>query len=265
MMDRQWSSIVAEPHLDALGRFREAVRNAGTVIGCSADIVHLVSGKDFVHALKRFKKFNNSPLVTAAITEFKVIKGRLWTETFVNVENSLAQEHPEGVIGHEFAHIRQCYDRCCIPELLFENSCPAVAREFASVFITELEEVVAESLLPSSWRNNKNRAILRFTERHSRPPHPMFLAALRATTDFRKEDTRLFRKLVTRMGRDPMVRFSLGTALQYFRYFYIRRKIRPEDLHIIQEGIDEILGNLFGITNSCTVKMLTLLSPRKTV
>jgi hypothetical protein len=258
MTGKQCSSIVADSHLNHLGRFREAAENAGSVIGCSADIIHLVSEEDFAHALDRFKNSIIFSPIAVAITEFKIMKERLWTETFVNVENSLVQEYPEGVIAHEFAHIRQCYDHCCIPKLIFKNSCPTDARFFASVFIMELEEIVAEALLPSCWKNDKNRAILRFTEGCSEVPHPLFLAALKATTDFTKEDMKLFRKVVAKIERDSVFRFPFRTLLQYFRYFYIRRKIRIEDDIVIEEGINKILEKLFGIRRSCHVRMETL-------
>lgn len=254
MNDKKYSSIVVESHLNHLDRLRQAVENAAVVMGCCADIVHLVSGKDFVYALERFKKFNNFPIIAAATTEFEIIKERLWTETFVNIKNSLTQEYPEGILAHEFAHIRQCYDRGIL-ELLFESSCPRDARNLASIFLTELEEVVADSLLPSSWRNDKNRAILRWIERYPEVPHPFFLAALKTTTDFRKEDIRLFRKVNSKIESDPMLRLSFETGLQCFRYFYVRKRIRPEDVNIIEEGINKILGNLFGTTHRCHVRL----------
>lgn len=253
--NREHPSIVVESCLDHLERFRKVIRDAAVTIGCCADFVYLISEKDFVYALDRFKKFNNFHVIAAATTEFEIINEKLWTATFVNAENSLAQEYPKGVIAHEFAHIRQCYNLGGMPKLLFEKSCPRDARDLATLFLMEAEEVAADSLLPSSWRNSKNRAILRYINAYPEEPHPFFLAALKATTNFRKEDAVLFKRLNDRINANPMLSFLFEMGLQYFRRFYTRKETDPKDVSVIEEGINKILKNLCGIADQCHITL----------
>lgn len=255
MNNRKHSSIVVESGLDHLERFRKIIRDAAVTIGYCADLVYLISEKDFLYALDRFKKSNNSYVIAAATTEFQIINKKLWSVTFVNAENSLAQEFPKGVIAHEFAHIRECYNLGGIPKLLFGKSCPRDARNLATLFLTEVEEVGADSLLPSSWRNRKNRAILREIKVYPEEPHPFFLAALKATTDFRKEDAILFKRLNERINTDPMLRLMFEMGLQYFRRFYTRKEIDPKDVNVIEEGINKILKNFYGIADQCHIRL----------
>jgi hypothetical protein len=240
-------------------KFRDALKNAEAAMKCSANLVRLVSAKDFVRHLELFEKFHEFSPTVAAATEFKINRGKLWTETFVDVENPLTQKYPESVIAHEFAHIRECYDRGCILELRFDKHCPTDARIFASVFLMELEEVVADSLLPPLWRNSKNSVILRLAEKCSEIPHPFFLAALKVSCKFGEEEAKLFRKLMSKSVGDWWVNASFKMALPYFRYFYVRRGIRVEDVKVVEAGINRIVEKFFGVKDSCVIWMHKIL------
>ncbi|MEM3693938.1 MAG: hypothetical protein QXI39_07975 [Candidatus Bathyarchaeia archaeon] len=239
---------------DPCGRFRNAIENAHRIVGCSADVVHLVSEKDFLSALRRLERFHKVSLVAMATTEFRTSREGLWTETFVNIENEFTRTHPEPVIAHEFAHIHQHFHMGGMLELSFRGPCPRQARKMASIFLMGLEEVLADCLLPWKWRREKNVAIINLMEKCPEAPHPIFLSVLRATMEARKEGE-AFRKLRTRMLEDPLNAYVYKTALRYFRYFYARRKIGASDLGIIKEGIDEIMGRLFGLSDSCEVRL----------
>lgn len=234
--------------------FEDAIKRAEAAMKCSSDVVHLMSRRDFIRRVKKFEKFYGFSPTVAAATEFKMKHKRLWTETFVDANNILAQKYPESVIAHEFAHIRECYERGCLLELAFVKHCPIDARNFASLFVIELEEVVADSLLPQAWRNCKNRAILQLAANYSAAPHPLFLAALRVATDFSREDERLFRKLMFKNGWEWWVRFSFKTALQYFKYFYVKKGIRVEDVKLVETGVNRVVEKIFGVRGICVVK-----------
>ncbi|MBS7609088.1 hypothetical protein KEJ36_01605 [Candidatus Bathyarchaeota archaeon] len=239
---------------DPYCRLRDAVENAHRTIGCSANVVHLVSEKGFLSALRRLERFHKVSLVAMATTEFRTSREGLWTETFVNIENEFTRTHPEPVIAHEFAHIRQHFHMGGMLELSFRGTCPREARKMASIFLMGLEEVLADCLLPWKWRKEKNLAILNLMEKFHEAPHPIFLSVLRATMEPRKGGE-TFRRLMRRMLEDPLNDFVYKTALKYFRSFCVMRKMDILDLEIVKEGIDEIMERLFGSSDSCEVRL----------
>lgn len=247
--------VFGSENSDLVARFEDAVRRAEAEMKCSADVIRLVAGRDFIRYMEKFEKFYGFSPAVAAATEFKMKQKRLWTETFVDADSLLARRFPESVIAHEFAHIRECYNRGYLLELAFVKHCPPDARNFASLFMMELEEVVADSLLPQEWRNCKNRAILQFAENHPAAPHPFFLAALKVATDLREKDEKLFRMLLSKNGCEWWVRFSFRMALQYFKYFYVKRGLRIEDVKVVERGVNRVVEKLLGLKNSCVVRM----------
>jgi hypothetical protein len=137
-------------------------------------------------------------------------------------------------------------------ELAFVKPDSKQARKMASIFLMGLEEVLADSLLPSKWRIEKNRAILYLLGKCPEAPHPIFLSVLRTTME-PENGREAFRKLMERLEFDPLKGLLYETALKYFRYFYTKGKVNASDIKTIEEGINGILRSLYGIPHSCRV------------
>jgi len=256
---RQYSPyfVVHSPKYSA-NEFLKAVEEAKSVIGCLADVVHLVPQRKFIRYVKQFRRISLSSALVAATTVFTFKEDNLWAETFLNADNFLVRMHPECVLAHEFAHVYHYHNDCLVPDVIFRKPCSPEIKEFATVFLVELEEVLADSLLPKPWRKVKNTLILREILKHKEEPHPLFLAFLEATTELSKQDLELLRRLKLRSEKDFGGSFPFANAVATFRHFCLQRRITMKDGKLIENRLNDMIYNVFGIDNMVYIALKIL-------
>jgi hypothetical protein len=236
-----------------VNEFLKPVEEAKSVIGCSADVVHLVPDRKFIYYIDQFRSASLSSALVAATTMLTWKGNDFWSETFLNADNVLVKRHPECVLAHEFAHVYHYHNGWLAPQVFFRKPCSLEIKEFAAVFLVELEEVLADSLLPEPWRKVKNTLILREILKQREEPHPLFLAFLEATTELSKQDLELLRRLKIITAKSFGGSFPFVKAVATFQHFCSQRRITMEDAKLIENRLNGIIHDVFGIKNAVYV------------
>ena len=236
-----------------LDKIFEAVKDAIKTVGYSADEIYILRKRGFSKAARRYAKFNFSSPTVVATTEIRKKNGTIETSTFVNASNSFVRRNLDAVLAHEFAHIKHHISGHVFPNLRFKKRCPKEAKQFAHIFLMVIEEILADSILPASKRNKKNKAILKALKKENRLPHPLFLLQLKTTTKLSPEEKEeleeLIQKSIQALRTPSPIPFY--TIEQLYQRIFEQKELKPTDLQIIEDMINLLIDKLYGIKNAC--------------
>jgi len=228
------------------------LEKAKEIIGEVADEIYVFRKRDFRKAARRFAKFALSSPSVVATTEFKTSKRRLKTRTFVNASSKLVRRNFKGVLAHEFAHIKQYKAGQVIPLPRFKRSLPAEAKQFAMIFLNELEEILADSLLPVKTRNKKNREIIKMLMEKDEPAHPLFLLALKVTTKLSAKEKAALEEMIQKSAKSlKNVPFPFNPVERLYSKIFEQKEIKQSDIPLIENVLNLLIERLYGVKNAC--------------
>lgn len=229
-----------------------AVQKAREIIGEAADEVYISRKRDFRKAARRFRKFAFSSPNVVATTEFETVKKKLKTRTFVNASSKLVRRNFKGVLAHEFAHIKQYKNSQVIPMPRFKKSLPSEAKQFAMIFLNELEEILADALLPAKMRNKKNREIIKMLTEKDEMAHPLFLLALKVTTKLSAKESVILEEMIQKSAKSlKNVPFPFNPVEKLYNKIFEQKEIKQSDILLIENVLNLLIERLYGVKNAC--------------
>lgn len=235
-----------------LEKIVRAVEKAKKIIGDAADEIYVLRKRAFRKAARRFKKFTMSSPRVVATTEFQTEGRKLKTRTFINATNPLVRRNIKGVLAHEFAHIKHYKAGNVIPTPRFKKSLPSEAKQFAIIFLNEIEEVLADALLPAKTRNKKNREIFKSIIKKNELPHPLFLLALKVTTKFSQEESDVLDKLLKESAKElKSVPFPFNPVEKLYSKIFEQKGVKQCDIPLIESVLNLLIEKLYGVKNAC--------------
>jgi len=229
-----------------------AFQKAKEIIGEAADEIYVFRKRDFRKAARRFMKFALSSPSVVATTEFETAKRKLRTKTFVNASSKLVRRNFKGVLAHEFAHIKQYKASQAIPLPRFKKSLPAEAKQLAMIFLNELEEILADSLLPAKTRNKKNREIVKMLMEKDELAHPLFLLALKVTTKLPAKEKEILEEMIRKSAKSlKNVPFPFNPIERLYNKIFEQKEVKQSDIPLIENVLNLLIERLYGVKNAC--------------
>jgi len=227
-------------------------QKAKEIIGEVADEVYVLRKRDFRKAARKFAKFALSSPSVVATTEFETSKRKLKTRTFINASSKLVRRNFKGVLAHEFAHVKQYKAGQAIPLPRFKKSLPAEAKQFAMIFLNELEEILADSLLPAKTRNKKNREIVKMLIEKDELAHPLFLLALKITTKLPAKEREILEEMIRKSAKSlKNVPFPFNPVERLYNKIFEQKEIKQSDIPLIENVLNLLIERLYGVKNAC--------------
>ncbi|HDI12071.1 MAG TPA: hypothetical protein ENF63_00590 [Candidatus Bathyarchaeota archaeon] len=227
-------------------------QKAKEIIGEVADEIYVLRKRDFRKAARRFAKFTLSSPSVVATTEFENLKHKLKTRTFINASSKLVRRNFKGVLAHEFAHIKQYKAGQAIPLPRFKKSLPAEAKRFAMIFLNELEEILADSLLPAKTRNKKNREIVKMLVEKDELAHPLFLLALKITTNLPVKEREILEEMIRKSAKSlKNVPFPFNPVERLYNKIFEQKEVKQSDIPLIENVLNLLIERLYGVKNAC--------------
>jgi len=228
------------------------LQKAREIIGEVADEIYVFRKRDFRKAARRFAKFAMSSPNVVATTEFENSGRKLRTRIFVNASSKLVRRNFKGVLAHEFAHIKQYKAGQAIPLPRFKKSLPAEAKQFAMILLNQLEEILADSLLPAKTRNKKNREIVKMLIEKDELAHPLFLLALKATTKLSAKEKEALEEMIRKSAKSlKNVPFPFNPVERLYTKIFEQKEIKQSDIPLIESVLNLLIERLYGIKNAC--------------
>jgi len=229
-----------------------AIEKAKGIIGEVADEIYVLRKRAFRKAARKLKKFTMSSPRVVALTEFQTEKRKLKTRTFVNASSPLVRRNIKGVLAHEFAHIKHFKAGNLIPTPRFKKSLPSEAKRFAIIFLNEIEEVLADALLPLKTRNKKNREIFKSITKKGELPHPLFLLGLKVSTKFSPEESSVLEEMIKESAKQlKNVPFPFNPVEKLYRKIFEQKEIKRCDIPLTENILNLLIEKLYGVKNAC--------------
>lgn len=228
------------------------LQKAKEIVGEVADEVYVFRRRDFRKVARKIVKFAFSSPSVVATTEFEGSKRKLKTRTFVNASSKLVRKNFKGVLAHEFAHIKQYKAGQEVPLPRFKKSLPTEAKQFAMVFLNELEEILADSLLPAKTRNKKNREIVKMLIEKDELAHPLFLLALKVATKLPAKEKAILEEMIQKSAKSlKNVPFPFNPVERLYSKIFEQKEIKQSDMPLIENVLNLLIERLYGVKNAC--------------